>query len=165
MKHVYGMQRADGAVKIGISVDPHTRKITVGREVRQPVDVSFSIPLRSDARKVEVAAHKLLREKHETGEWFLVSVEEAMNAVSQAVRIVDGEEPDITADMPRIPKVNTYSSIYEDGNMEPRNIRFPKAHLAALSQMSKDKGVKEPELIRRALEEYLDKWKAGRSAK
>ena len=55
MKHVYAMWRTDGAVKVGISVDPDTRKILVGREVRQEVDVSFVIPPRSDARAVEAA--------------------------------------------------------------------------------------------------------------
>lgn len=34
MKHVYAMRRSDGAVKVGISVNPDNRRISVGYEVR-----------------------------------------------------------------------------------------------------------------------------------
>jgi hypothetical protein len=100
MKHVYGMTRDDGAVKIGISHDPHARKVYVKHEIRQPVSVSFQIPKRSDARAVEVIAHKLLADQHDVGEWFWVSVEDAMAAVSLAVDIVEGRSLDVTAGVP-----------------------------------------------------------------
>lgn len=158
MKHVYAMQRADGAVKVGISTNPDSRKKTVAVEVRQSVNVSFAIPPRSDARAVEIAAHKLLRDKHETGEWFFVSVEEAMAAISLAVDIVEGRAPDITSIIPRIPNVNKYREI--DGDvMMARNFRLPKPLLKELEDLSEKQGVKQPELVRRALREFLDKYK------
>ena len=50
-------------------------------------------------------------------------------------------------------------------HMEPRNVRFPKPHLEDLAKMSAERGVKEPELIRRALEEFLDRWKSSGGGK
>lgn len=46
-------------------------------------------------------------------------------------------------------------------NMEPRNVRFPKLLLEKLEKMSKERGIKEPELIRRALDEFVQKWEAS----
>ncbi len=46
--------------------------------------------------------------------------------------------------------------------MEARNFRFPKSQLCDLKKMSEERGVKEPELVRRALEELLVKWRRER---
>ena len=40
-------------------------------------------------------------------------------------------------------------------NMEPRNVRFPATLLEKLTKISKERGIKEPELIRRALDEFV----------
>lgn len=167
MKHVYAMQRADGAVKIGMSADPKQRQISVGREVKQSVDLMFSIPLRSDAREVEKIAHKLLLDKRETGEWFLVSVEEAMWAISHAVEIIEGRAPDITSNISHFPSTSRHWALSDAclDNMEPRNVRFPAPLLKKLEQMSKELGIKEPELIRRALDEFIQRWEASGGGK
>lgn len=46
-------------------------------------------------------------------------------------------------------------------HMEPRNVRFPTQLLDKLSKMSKERGIKEPELMRRALDEFVQKWEAS----
>ncbi len=43
--------------------------------------------------------------------------------------------------------------------MEARNYRFPKPQLDELERISKKRGIKEPELMRRALEDFLLKCK------
>ena len=49
--------------------------------------------------------------------------------------------------------------------MEARNYRFPKAQLAELAKISEATGIKEPELVRRALEDFVAKWKKDRGEK
>lgn len=49
--------------------------------------------------------------------------------------------------------------------MEAKNVRFSKPQLADLEKMAEERGVKVPELIRRALDEYIDKWKAAKGGK
>lgn len=43
--------------------------------------------------------------------------------------------------------------------MEARNFRLPKPLLKELEDLSEKQGVKQPELVRRALREFLDKYK------
>lgn len=43
-------------------------------------------------------------------------------------------------------------------SMEPRNVRYPTILLEKLSQISKERGIKEPELMRRALDEFVQRW-------
>lgn len=102
MKHVYAMQRPDGAIKIGISKNPEKRKVEVSAAIQQQVSLMFTLPIREDARRIEDVSHKLLQSKHDAGEWFLVSVEEAMQSISHAVAIVEGRAPDTTAKLPSI---------------------------------------------------------------
>jgi hypothetical protein len=47
--------------------------------------------------------------------------------------------------------------------MKAKNYRFPQQQLDDLEKMSLERGVKEPELVRRALDEFLSKWKKERS--
>ena len=49
--------------------------------------------------------------------------------------------------------------------MEAKNVRFSKPQLADLERMSQERGVKVPELIRRAVDEFIDKWKAAGGGK
>jgi Meiotically up-regulated gene 113 len=101
MKHVYAMRRPDGAIKLGISGAPETRKNGLSCQIKKPVDIMFLIQKRPDARIVEGISHKLLEKKRDTGEWFFITVEEAMQAVSQAVDIVEGLLPDTTGELKR----------------------------------------------------------------
>jgi len=43
--------------------------------------------------------------------------------------------------------------------MQRKNIRLPDPQIEVLERISKEKGVKLPELVRRAVDEYIDKWK------
>jgi hypothetical protein len=43
--------------------------------------------------------------------------------------------------------------------MQRKNIRLPDPQIEDLEQMSAQKGVKLPELVRRAVDEYLERWK------
>ena len=47
--------------------------------------------------------------------------------------------------------------------MQRKNIRLAEPQIADLIAMSEEKGVKPPELVRRAIDEFLEKWKLSRS--
>jgi metal-responsive CopG/Arc/MetJ family transcriptional regulator len=46
-----------------------------------------------------------------------------------------------------------------EDTMQRKNIRLPDPQIEDLEQMSAQKGVKLPELVRRAVDEYLERWK------
>lgn len=50
-------------------------------------------------------------------------------------------------------------------HMEPRNVRFPTALLERLARISKDRGIKEPELIRRAVDEFVQRFEESAARK
>ncbi len=99
MKHVYVMLRADGAVKVGNSKDPRTRRYCVSREEGQAVSIEFQTEPRADARLIELTAQKLLSDKHISYEWFSATVDEAVDAIKKAIDIVEGRAPNIAARM------------------------------------------------------------------
>jgi hypothetical protein len=99
MKCVYIMQRQDGAVKIGISEDPQSRRQTVQAEVGQPVQLCIWSYARPDARRIEALSHKILVESHAYGEWFWVTVREAQAAIEKAIDIHEGRIPDTVSDV------------------------------------------------------------------
>jgi hypothetical protein len=43
--------------------------------------------------------------------------------------------------------------------MQRKNIRLPDPQIEDLEKMSQEKGVKLPELVRRAVDEYIEKWR------
>ena len=96
MKHVYVMQnRANGAVKVGVSGDTEQRKRHVAFQangVTSGVQVKFKTELRADAFSVESIAHRLLRLSHIEGEWFSVEPEEAVQAVNAAIEVIEGKK-------------------------------------------------------------------------
>lgn len=96
MKHIYAMRRSDGAVKIGFSANPEQRLSTVGSAIRMVVTLEFVHPKCKKFERVEDIAQKLCVDKHNVGEWFWITVDEAKRAIERAVRIVDGLEPDVT---------------------------------------------------------------------
>lgn len=99
MKHIYSMQRADGAVKVGISDNPRSRRTSVAAASGQTVTVEHTTELRSDALDVESVAHRLLKVKHQHGEWFSSTVEEAVDAINLAIDIVEGRAPNTVSDV------------------------------------------------------------------
>jgi hypothetical protein len=99
VKQIYIMQRQDGAVKVGISGDPKSRRQTVQAEVGQSVQLCASSFPRDDARRIEALSHKMLLESHAYGEWFWVTVREAQSAIEKAVDIHEGRIPDTVSDI------------------------------------------------------------------
>ena len=49
--------------------------------------------------------------------------------------------------------------------MQRKNIRLPDPQIEELTKMSEEKGVKLPELVRRAVDEYIEKWKRTGSSR
>lgn len=96
VKHVYVMIREDGAVKVGIAASPNKRVGLVRFETKQPVQISYVTTRRTNARAVEVLAHKMLKEQHHAGEWFWTSVENAIDAVNASIEVAEGRAPDTT---------------------------------------------------------------------
>ncbi len=72
-----------GLVKLGYSKNPDVRKHTVAQDIGAPVRVAFKIPVENMARS-EAAAHARLKEKRSHGEWFTVSIEEAIECLQWA---------------------------------------------------------------------------------
>lgn len=74
-----------GAVcKVGYSVEPWLRKLAIECEFETSAKLVFSVAA-SNARGAERAAHKLLKPHHVMGEWFEVSPQQAIDAVTWAV--------------------------------------------------------------------------------
>lgn len=154
MKHVYAMSRPNGAIKVGISGELEIRKRNLSCQIKQPVELVFSGPKRADARMVEKIAHELLGEKRDTGEWFFVSMQEAMDAVSLAVDIVEGRVEDNTGILAK-----NDSKPDTTRWMKPKNLRLTEPQLENLQKIADQRGTKIPEIVRRALDEFIDRWK------
>ena len=121
MKCVYIMQRQDGAIKIGISSDPASRRLSLVSTVRQPVSHCASTYPMDEAKAIEGLAHRILVDHHDYGEWFWVSIEEAKAAVERAVGIYEGKIPDTVSGIPfnkRSRKETHWTSFLTDDERE-----------------------------------------------
>lgn len=85
MPYIYVMDRANGHMKIGFSTDPFRR--LPGVLGAQSVLAMWE---HDDAYQVEQAAHRLLAEFRQDGEWFAVTRYRAFNAVVEAMYAHDG---------------------------------------------------------------------------
>jgi len=70
--------------KVGYSVEPWLRKLAIECEFETSAKLVFSVQS-ANARGAERAAHILLKPHHVMGEWFEVSVQQAIDAVTCAV--------------------------------------------------------------------------------
>lgn len=99
MKSVYVMVSDQlGITKIGIASDPEVRRRMLQDASGIKLRLVHASEQRVDARAVEAAAHKLLHEKRKTGEWFDVTLEDAVAAIQEAADAVDevrGEEASV----------------------------------------------------------------------
>lgn len=95
--YVYVMKHADNLVKVGHSKKPEFRMKIVGG-----TDLLFTSELIDEVERVERTAHRLLKlsGKHVRGEYFRVSVHEAIAAIERARSIVDGRELPLEKAMP-----------------------------------------------------------------
>lgn len=85
---VYVMKTDLGLVKVGISKDAKKRARGLSNASGLAVSVERTFDTKS-ASAVERVAHKLLAEHRRKGEWFDVSINEAVSAIQQAVEIVE----------------------------------------------------------------------------
>ncbi|MCJ2080159.1 GIY-YIG nuclease family protein [Methylobacterium sp. J-090] len=92
---VYVIQAEGGPVKIGVAVDPAKRLRVLRTGTPFPLRLAHveMIDASIHAIAVERAAHTLLAAAHAHGEWFHVSVEDALTAVQAAIREVQSREP------------------------------------------------------------------------
>ena len=78
---VYVIEGSHGAVKIGISCDPESRRATLQTGAPHHLFLAFSIYAGDAAFDVEQEAHAILDKHRMPGEWFAVSKEMAIAAV------------------------------------------------------------------------------------
>lgn len=98
---VYVIRNADTPlVKIGISKEPFRRLAMLQVETKDRLILEKEFDA-EDARKVERTAHALLQDARAHGEWFRVTVEEAIEAVEVAIPLA--AEPEAIKE-PRKPR-------------------------------------------------------------
>lgn len=97
-RHLYVGALLGGFVKVGSSWHPRQRVATL--RTRFPGLVlawQTPEPFIGRADRVETTAHNLLGSKRVAGEWFVASVEEAIEVVQQALAIVAGGDQSMSA--------------------------------------------------------------------
>jgi hypothetical protein len=82
--NVYVFKSDHGLVKIGKSGNPEKRLKYVQCASGLALNLAHVRELKN-AAAVEHAAHVLLRDKRRCGEWFDVSIEDAIKAIDQAI--------------------------------------------------------------------------------
>jgi DNA-binding XRE family transcriptional regulator len=87
MKQVYVAAPVAGPVKIGISRNPAHR--IRGFMSPEAITLQFASAARLDAKAIETLAHGLLADRRLNGEWFDVSIDQAIETVEQAIAEID----------------------------------------------------------------------------
>jgi hypothetical protein len=88
--HVYAIA-ASNAVKIGKTRDIKSRLDNIQSSHYEPLKLAFSLPCDDAvAAAVERLVHRLLSAKRLRGEWFDVTVEEALAAIADAIEVIQG---------------------------------------------------------------------------
>jgi DNA-binding XRE family transcriptional regulator len=82
--NVYVLKSDHGLVKVGISKNPEKRAKDLRSHSGLVIDLAYAREL-ENAGSVERAAHIILDAKRRNGEWFDVTVEEAISAIDLAV--------------------------------------------------------------------------------
>lgn len=89
--YIYAFGVPSGPIKIGYSMNPKKRLLMIEKEQGQRLIVMGKWPVGLlKAHAVERYAHWLLRDKHYHGEWFNISLDEAVSAVEKASTELDG---------------------------------------------------------------------------
>jgi hypothetical protein len=86
---VYVMGSDLGLTKVGMSRRPENRVRIIAAASGVAVRLQHATDDHVDASLIEAAAHRLLDAKRRAGEWFDVSVEEAISAVESAVALIE----------------------------------------------------------------------------
>lgn len=88
-RSIYVVKSEAGPVKIGIATNAKKRFSAL--QTPSPVRLSLEYVAQCDGwfiEKIEIAVHKTLRGKHEKGEWFSISVDEAVAAIQREAEIL-----------------------------------------------------------------------------
>jgi predicted GIY-YIG superfamily endonuclease len=85
--NVYVFKSDHGLVKIGMAADPLRRAKAIQATSGLAINVAHTREIKN-ALAVEHAAHVLLKAKRRNGEWFDVTVEEAIQAIELAIDLV-----------------------------------------------------------------------------
>ena len=114
MVSIYVIGGATGPKKIGIARNPKARLSQIVSSSAAPVRILHSREM-DDAAGVEAHAHHLLSARWVRGEWFKVSLEDAISAIDQAAALVAAGDtrpkrlsvgrPKIFAEQLRVPLV------------------------------------------------------------
>jgi T5orf172 domain len=81
---VYVLKSDHGLIKVGISKDPEKRLKGIRANSGLVIDLAHAREL-ENAAAVEHAAHVILNTKRRGGEWFDITVEEAVSAIDAAI--------------------------------------------------------------------------------
>lgn len=84
MSSVYVIEGNEGLVKVGVSCRPNYRRTAIAYSTKKKCVLKYEVDVGDHCYRVERLAHQLLDEHAEGGEWFRVSVEEAIQAVDVA---------------------------------------------------------------------------------
>jgi hypothetical protein len=88
-RSLYVIGSDTGPQKIGVSANVARRLAVLQTHSPHALTAHHQAQPASDARLVERVAHALLAAKRLRGEWFDVSVEDAIAAIDQAIALVD----------------------------------------------------------------------------
>ena len=140
-RSLYVIGAEDGPLKIGISTDvggrlaalqSHSPHALVAHHQAQP----------GDARLVERVAHQLLAAKRVRGEWFDVSIDDAVAAINQAIALVESGDLSLLRP-PGADKMTT-------------SIRIHPQKMLALKRLAHRRRVRVNALIDEAIDHFLE---------
>lgn len=115
--HVYILE-GDGRIKLGMSGDPEKRMYSIQLNTVDNLKLVFKTEATEDYLLIERIAHKKLKKFKVKGEWYKVSVQDAINAVNLAIeQIKDNKaEEALTGVKYKYPKITI--SIRGKANVE-----------------------------------------------
>ena len=143
MTALYVMESEVG-VKIGISKSPMERLRQIQNSSGMPINLRHTREHKLDY-VVEQNAHKLLAEKRRAGEWFSVTVDEAIAAIDEAASSIEADRPQDIVD------AETVAILKNDAET------FFKERLRRIAFRYQEAGQKDEELIvRRIIEEVFE---------
>lgn len=102
-RSIYVIRAQPGPVKVGIATKPKSRLCFLQVAAFVPLSLEFigECLAENSAGEIEARAHEILKEKCQHGEWFAVSVDEAVEAVNKAAHELGHPIKSIPVPVPR----------------------------------------------------------------
>lgn len=152
MKSVYVMVSDQlGITKIGIASDPEVRRRMLQDASGIKLRLVHASEQRVDARAVEAAAHKLLHEKRKTGEWFDVTLEDAVAAIQEAADAVDDKISAGLNEALDIARKRGRPVIPDDQRRNIVAIRFEPELMAKIDAAAAELGMNRSQFVRESV--------------